>query len=191
MNVLIACEYSGIVRDEFIARGHNAISCDLLPTERPGPHYQGNVLDLFNKDWDLIIAHPPCTYLCCTGSRWLYHKKHPNRFEKMRHAADFFMKMLDAPADKVAVENPTMMYKHTGIRKPDFAIHPWQFGDGYTKRTCFWTRNLPPLEPTKIIPKTERKEFSQSLWYLKPEIRGKERSRTFPGIAKAMAIQWG
>lgn len=182
MKILVACEYSGVVRDAFIRRGFNAISCDLLPTESEGPHIQGDVAPLLKQKWDIVIAHPPCQYLCLSGVRWLYEE--PGRWEKMKRAADFFNLCLQA-GDRVAVENPTM-HRHACIRKPDFSIQPWQFGHGETKRTCFWTRGLPALIPTDIVQGREAR-----IHKLAPSAdRSKIRSRTYSGVAEAIAEQW-
>ena len=187
MKVLVACEFSGRVRDAFIARGHYAISCDLLPTESPGPHIQGDVLPiLFSREWDLVIAHPPCTYLCNSGVRWL--KDNPERKAAMRRAAGFFEACLLARSPRIAVENP-VMHGHAGIRKYDFTVQPWQFGDLETKRTCFWTKGLPPLVP-EITEKPDN--VQASVHHASPsKDRWKKRSLTFPGLARAMAEQWG
>lgn len=195
MRVLVACEFSGIVRDAFRARGHEAISADLLPTERPGPHYQGDVLELltgiFPTRWDLVIAHPPCTYLANSGVRWLYKDGEPDedRWLRMADAAEFFKALLNAPVPRIAVENPVMHRYAKAIigRGPDQCIQPWQFGHGETKRTCFWLKNLPPLEPTNIVDGREPR-----VHYASPgPDRWKERSRTLQGLADAMADQWG
>ena len=184
--VLIACEYSGIVRDAFIEAGHNAISCDLLPTERPGPHIRGDVRELLREPWDLVIAHPPCTYLCNSGVRWLHER--PERWAQMWDGVAFFLDCLQTKGERVAVENPTPhRYAAAGIgRAPDFAVQPWQFGDPETKRTCFWTRTLPPLigmQAAEPVPRVHR---------LPPSVdRGKERARFPHGMAAAMARQWG
>ena len=184
--VLIACEYSGIVRDAFIAEGHDAISCDLLPTERPGPHIQGDVKAVLQKPWDLVIAHPPCTYLCNSGVRWLHVK--PGRWELMIQAADFFNACYSANAKRVAVENPVMhRYGQLCCGKPDFTVQPWQFGHGETKRTCFWTVGLPPLQPTDIV---DGRLAAVHRMAPGPN-RSRERSRSYPGMAAAMAKQWG
>lgn len=193
MRVLIACEFSGTVRDAFIARGHDAVSCDLLPTESPGPHIQGDVLPVLDREkWDLIIAHPPCTYLCHSGVRWLYKKgRRENgtdleRFQKMWDAVRFFNKfLLKFDCDKVAIENP-VMHGFANIRPFDFSVQPWQFGHPECKRTCFWTRGLPPLKPTKIVEGRKQRSANESPG---PD-RWKRRSRTLPGIAEAMADQW-
>ena len=190
MRVLIACEFSGIVRDAFIERGHDAWSCDLLPTEQPGPHYQDNIFHVLTKtmyDWDMMIAHPPCTYLANSGVSWLYRKE--GRWEKMKQGALFFKQLLQADIPKICVENP-IMHKHAVKiigRRQDQVIQPWQFGHGEQKATCLWLKNLPLLEPTNIVEGRE-----QRLHYLPPsKDRSKLRSITYPGIAKAMAEQWG
>lgn len=196
VRVLIACEFSGIVRDAFTARGHNAWSCDLLPSERPGQHILGDVLHLLARDpwWDLVIAHPPCTYLANSGAKHLYRgmKKvnghDPDRWARMRDAAEFFRTFL-ALACPVAIENPIM---HCHARElvgggPSQIIQPWQFGHGETKATCLWLKGLPPLRPTDIVEGREQRVFRMP----PAENRGKERSRTFEGIAAAMAEQWG
>jgi hypothetical protein len=196
MRVLVACEFSGIVRDAFIAAGHDAMSCDLLPTERPGPHRQTDVRRLL--DWtsgggwgyDLMIAHPPCTYLANSGVRWLYGGKgtvrDPERWALMEEAAAFFRLLLDAPIPRIAVENP-IMHRHAGIRPPDQIIQPWQFGHGETKATGLWLKNLPPLQPTTKLREREARVYLASPG---PD-RWKERSRTLPGMAEAYADQWG
>lgn len=162
------------------------MSCDLLPTDVPGPHYQGDVIDILGNGWDMVIAHPPCTRLCNSGVRWLHER---DLWEDMREAARFFRLLLDAPARFVAVENPVMhghAVKEVG-RKQDFTVQPWQFGHGEVKRTCFWTRNLPPLIPTDIVEGREAR-----IHRLPPAAdRWKLRSQTFSGIAAAMADQWG
>jgi len=181
MKVLIACEYSGIVRDAFAAKGHRAWSCDLLPTESAGPHYQGDVFDIINEDWDMVIAHPPCTHLSVSGARWFKNKK-----EEQKCAVDFFMSFINAPVDKMCVENPVSIMS-TVYRKPDQIIHPWQFGHGETKATCLWLKNLPLLKPTKIV---EGREARIHKMPPGPD-RGKDRSRFYTGFAEAMASQWG
>ncbi len=181
MRVLIACEYSGRVRDAF--------SCDILPTDSPGPHYQGDVFDLDLAGFDLLIAHPPCTYLCNSGVRWLHER--PNRWPLMRDGAEFFKRLLDAPVSRVAVENPVMHKYAKEIigRGHDFSVQPWQFGDPAKKRTCFWTRGLSPLKPTSDMtakdarPDVHRASPGPNRW--------KIRSTTYHGIARGMAEQWG
>lgn len=190
MRVLIACEFSGIVRDAFIAAGHDAMSCDLLPTERPGPHYEGSVFEVILAGWDLMVAHPPCTFLANSGVRWLYGGKgsvrDDARWHQMEGAAFFFEQLLAAPIPRVAVENP-IMHRHAGIRKPDQIIQPWQYGHPETKGTGLWRRGLPPLRPTDIVEGRQPR-----VHYASPgPDRWKERSRTLPGIAAAMAEQWG
>jgi hypothetical protein len=181
MRVLVACEFSGTVRDAFIAAGHNAISCDLLPTESPGPHYLGDVRDILCDEWDLMIAHPPCTYLAVSGARWFRHRQ-----KEQKEALDFVRLLLNAPIDKIALENPVSVIS-TQIRKPDQIIHPWQFGHKESKKTCLWLKNLPLLQPTKIM--VERYD---RIHRLSPSSdRSKIRSLTYPGIAQAMAEQWG
>ena len=180
MRVLVACEYSGTVRDAFIAAGHDAMSCDLLPTDIDGPHYQGNVLDVINDGWDLMIAHPPCTHLAVSGARWFKDKK-----TEQIEALDFVQRLLDAPIEKIALENPISIIS-SKIRKPDQIIQPWMFGHGETKATCLWLKNLPKLTPTNIVDGRE-----QRIHKLPPTSdRWKIRSKTFQGIADAMAAQW-
>lgn len=186
MKVLVACEYSAIVREAFTRGGHDAMSCDLLPTEVPGKHYQGDVRDVLYQSWDLVIAHPPCTYLSNSGVRWLYEK--PGRWELMREGAEFFKLFLDIDVP-YAVENP-VMHKHAVAivgRGHDQTVQPWQFGHGETKRTCFWLNGLPPLQPTNIVDGREARVHRMAPG---PE-RQKERSRFFTGIADAMVSQWG
>lgn len=181
MKVLVACEYSGVVRDAFLKQGHNAISCDLLPTEQPGPHYEGNVLDILDNGWDLMIAHPPCTHLAVSGARWFKDKQ-----QEQKEALDFVRVLLDAPIKHIALENPVSVIS-SKIRKPNQIIQPWQFGHGETKKTCLWLKNLPPLQPTNIVEGRE-----QRIWKLPPsKDRWKLRSITYQGIADAMAQQWG
>ena len=196
MKILIACEYSGVVRDEFIKRGHNAVSCDILASEAPGPHYQGDVLDILYNGWDMIIAHPPCTYLANSGVSWLH--KDESRWTKLDNGASFFKLFLDHPCDRVAIENP-IMHKYAieriGGVKQTQTIQPYEYGHPETKRTCLWLKGLPPLRPTNnvkhifdMLPNNER----QRLHYLPPSAdRQKLRSKTFFGIARAMAEQWG
>lgn len=181
MKVLIACEYSGAVRDAFIRRGHDAMSCDLLPTDAPGPHYQGDVLDIINDGWDLMIAHPPCTHLAVSGARWFKEKQ-----KEQAEALDFVRLLLDAPIPKIALENPISIIS-SRIRKPNQIIQPWQYGHGETKATCLWLKNLPNLVPTNIV---EGREPRVHMMPPSPD-RWKERSKTYAGIAEAMAAQWG
>ena len=164
MRVLVACEFSGIVRDAFTAAGHDAMSCDILPTESPGPHYQGDVEEFFHSlipgTFDLMIAHPPCTYLANSGVRWLYEngERNEDRWWEMEQSAKFFRRLLELPIPRIAVENPVMHGHAKAIvgRGPDQCIQPYQFGHGETKRTCFWLKNLPPLEPTNLVPEIGR-----------------------------------
>ena len=187
MRVLVACEFSGIVRDAFIARGHQAVSCDLLPSERPGPHYQGDVFDLWREEFDLVIAHPPCTYLANSGVRWLQTKQ--GRMEDMKEAAKQFRLMLHWPCKKIAVENPIPHKYALEIigRKYDQIIQPWMFGHGETKATCLWLKNLPILTPTQVVDGRHGRVWREAP---SPD-RWKKRSRTYTGIAEAMASQWG
>lgn len=183
MKVLVACEFSGLVRDAFAARGHDAWSCDLLPTERPGKHIQGNVLDVLNDGWDLMIAHPPCTYTSQAGYRWF--KTQPDRIKKARAGYELFMNFISAPIPMIAVEN-TRGLLWQWYRKPDQIIHPFHFGHPMTKATCLWLKNLPPLMATII----DSNPFVNWTKY-KGSHTGHDRSRTFQGIADAMASQWG
>ena len=180
MKVLVACEFSGIVRDAFRNKGHDATSCDLLPTDKPGLHYQGDVRDILNDRWDLMIAHPPCTHLAVSGARWFKDKQ-----KEQKEALDFVRLLLDAPIDKIALENPISVIS-TRIRKPDQIIQPWMFGHGETKATCLWLKNLPKLQPTKIVEGRENRIHKMP----PSKNRGKLRSITYQGIADAMANQW-
>lgn len=182
MRVLVACEFSGVVRDAFTARGHEAWSCDLIPSEQPnGLHLICDVTCLFTHQWDLMIAHPPCTRLCVSGARWF--KKYAKEQEE---ALEFVRVLLAAPIKKIALENPVSVIS-TRIRKPDQIIQPWQFGHGETKATCLWLKNLPKLKPTNIVAGREAK-----IHRMPPgPNRSKDRSRTYEGIAAAMAEQWG
>ena len=196
MKVLVACEYSGKVRDAFRAKGHEAMSCDILPTDVEGPHYQGDVRDIINDGWDLMVAHPPCTYLTNSGVTWLH--KDPSRWAKLDDGAAFFKMLLEAPVERIAIENP-IMHKYAKERiggvKQSQVVQPWMFGHMEQKATCLWLKNLPLLEPTNnvkeqmlALPDNER----QRLHYLPPSAdRWKKRSETFQGIADAMAEQWG
>lgn len=191
MRVLVACEYSGKVRDAFIKVGHDAISCDLLPTDSPGPHYQGDVRLILKDGWDLMVAHPPCTHLAVSGARWFKDKQ----VEQVA-ALDFVRLLLAAPIPRIALENPVSIIS-SRIRRPDQIIQPWQFGHEATKTTCLWLKNLPLLQPTNIVGKGSRHvtKSGKSLpsWYNLPpsDHRWKVRSETFYGIAAAMAAQWG
>ena len=194
MKILVACEFSGRVRDAFLARGHDAWSCDLCPTESIKlnelgciRHIQGDVLKILDAGWDLMIAHPPCTYLCNSGVRWLYSQE--GRMEKMQEAAEFFRTLLKAPIPKIAVENPIPHRYAIGIigRKYDQIIQPWQFGHGETKATCLWLKGLRKLGTTKLVAGREPR-----IHRMPPgKDRSKLRSITYQGIADAMAAQWG
>lgn len=191
MKVLIACEYSGVVRDAFIKRGHDAWSCDLLATDSSGPHIQGDVLEILNDEWDLMIAHPPCTHLATSGARWFKNKQ-----TEQKEALNFVRTLLNAPINKIALENPISIIS-TKIRQPDQIVQPWMFGHEMTKSTCLWLKNLPLLTPTNIVGKGKNHitKSGKSIpeWYNLPETkdRWKKRSRTFEGFAEAMAKQWG
>ncbi len=189
LRVLIACEYSGRVRDAFSALGHDAMSCDLLPTEKPGPHHQGDVLPLLREPWDLVVAHPSCQYLANSGVRWRVERQ---EWAQVQDAAEFFLECLNANAPRVAVENPVMHSygrKAIGGLRPSFTVQPWQFGDPAKKRTCFWTRGLPPLETTSVMTAADARADCH-LASPGPN-RWKDRSRTYQGIADAIAMQYG
>jgi site-specific DNA-cytosine methylase len=180
IKVLVACEFSGTVRDAFLKRGAEAMSCDLLPTESPGWHYQGDVMDVLGWGWDLMIAHPPCTHLAVSGARWFKDKK-----EEQAQALEFVRLLLDAPVPHIALENPISIIS-SRIRKPDQIVQPWMFGHGETKATCLWLKNLPKLIQTRIVEGREGK-----VWKCPPgPDRWKIRSKTYQGIADAMADQW-
>lgn len=181
MRVLIACEFSGTVRKEFEALGHEAWSCDLLPTEIPGNHYQGDVRDILLEHWDLMVAHPPCTHLAVSGARWFKEKQ-----AEQAEALEFVRLLMNAPIEHIAIENPISIIS-SRIRKPDQIIQPWQFGHGETKATCLWLKGLPKLQPTNIVEGREQRVHKMPP---SPD-RWRERSRTFAGIAKAFALQWG
>ena len=182
MKILIACEFSGRVRDAFIAKGHDAMSCDLLPTEQPGPHYQGDVFDVIDAGWDLMIAHPPCTHLAVSGARHFADKRMDGR---QQAAISFFMRLVKSDVPRIAIENPVSIMS-SFYRKPDQIIQPWQFGHGETKATCLWLKGLPPLVPTDVVDGREARIHRMPPG---PD-RWKERSRTFEGVANAMAAQW-
>jgi len=190
MRVLIACEYSGVVRDAFIRHGHDAMSCDILPTESAGPHYEGDVMEILSRGWDMMIAHPPCTHLAVSGAKHFAQKRADGR---QQAALDFVQQLLSANIPRIALENPIGIIS-TQIRKPDQIIQPWQFGDQAQKTTCLWLKNLPPLVPTDIVDKGEfyisptGKRLPK--WYSDNK-SAKVRSKTFQGIAEAMAKQWG
>lgn len=197
MRVLVACEFSGVVRDAFLDRGHDAVSCDLLPTESEGPHYEGDVMDILYgsagqyflgrdaQSWypDLMVAHPPCTDLAVSGARWFAEKQADGR---QHRALAFVQQLMDAPVDRIAIENPISVIS-SQIRKPEQIVQPWQFGHGETKAVCLWLKNLWPLVPTDVV---EGREARVHRMPPGPD-RWKDRSRFFPGIAAAMAEQWG
>lgn len=193
MRVLVACEYSGTVRDAFAKLGHDAWSCDILPTDSPGQHYQCSVFDVLDKGWDLMIAHPPCTYLSVSGMHWTTRGLRDPRLTE--DALAFVQQLMNAPIERIAVENPVSIIS-TRIRKPDQIIQPWWFGHDASKKTCLWLRNLPLLTPTDKLPgdaKTRRGNQTASGQNKLPPSpdRWKLRSKTFQGIADAMAAQWG
>jgi len=192
MKILIACEFSGIVRDAFAAKGYDVISCDLLPTERPGKHYQGDVMDIINNNFNLGLFFTPCTYSCNSGIRWMYNADgsiNKERFKNMQYYAGMIRIALNSNIPLVGCENPIPHHfaiKEIG-RKYDQIIQPWQFGHGEQKATCLWLKGLPRLQPTNIVEGRE-----QRIWKMPPsKDRAKERSRTLAGIANAMADQWG
>jgi len=196
MRVLVACEFSGTVRDAFIRAGHTALSCDLMPTDKPGPHYQGDVMDIIGGGWDLMIAHPPCTHLAVSGARHFEKKRADGR---QQEGIDFFMALARAAIPRYAIENPIGIMSNIW-RKPDQIIQPWQYGHSVTKSTCLWLKGLPALTPTDIVDKgvtwTAKSGKRMSQWYydsscLNPKEREKMRNKTFQGIADAMAQQWG
>ena len=181
MKILVACEFSGIVREAFAQLGHRAVSSDILPSEKPGEHYQGDVRDILTDGWDLMIAHPPCTHLAVSGARWFKDKT-----IQQKEALEFVRELMEAPIPKIAIENPVSVIS-SKIRKPDQIIQPWMFGHGETKATCLWLKTLPKLKPTNIV------EGRRGVVHHMPPspTRWKDRSRTYTGIAAAMAEQWG
>ena len=209
MKILVACEESQAVTKELRKLGHEAFSCDLLPCSGGYPewHYQQDVFEVIDKGWDMMIAHPPCTFLAVSGARWLYNKdgsKNQERWKNQAEALDFVQRLMDAPIDKIAIENPISVIS-SNIRKPDQIIQPYMFGDKAQKSTCLWLKNLPLLEPTDIVEKGEFVEFiskkgvkkKQPKWYFDALKNAKTtverrtlRSKTFKGIAEAMAKQW-
>jgi site-specific DNA-cytosine methylase len=191
MRVLVACEYSGRVRDAFRARGHDAWSCDLLPTEAPGPHFHGDVRGVLGAGWDLMICHPPCTDLAVSGARHFEAKRADGR---QQAALDFVRLLLDAPIPRIALENPVSIIS-SAIRKPDQIIQPWQFGHRETKATCLWLKGLPLLVPTDVVGPPPSDRIERRSWEVVHRMppgpdRWKARSRTYTGIAVAMAAQW-
>lgn len=192
LRVLVACEYSGAVRDAFIAEGHDATSCDLLPTDVPGPHYQGDVFDIIDDGWDLMVAHPPCTHLCVSGLHW---NNRGRGWQGTDDALEFFRTLLFADIPMIAVENPIGIAS-TRIRPADQTIQPWQYGHPESKATQLWLKGLPLLKPTNILKKPESGRWDNQTASgqnkLPPSAdRWKIRSATYPGIAEAMAKQWG
>jgi site-specific DNA-cytosine methylase len=182
MRILVACEFSGVVRDAFAGFGHHAVSCDLLPSERPGYHAQCDVLQFIKPDaWDLLIAHPPCTHLAVSGARWFAEKR-----VEQEESLNFVRALMAAPVPRIAIENPISIIS-SRVRKPDQIVHPWWFGHGETKATCLWLKNLPKLNPTNIVegrrPKVHFEAPGPDRW--------KRRSRTVEGLGYAMASQWG
>ena len=201
MKVLIACEFSGIVREAFAKFGHDVMSCDLLPTDIPGKHYQGDIMDILKEHWHMMIAFPPCTYLCVTGNKWMkpeFADRFPNRLEQRKDAIRFFMELSNADIERIAIENPVGIMS-TQWRKPDQYVHPYMFGDKHSKKTGLWLKNLPLLKPTKIVEPemyTYKDGRKDPMWHvetmkLEPHERMKARSKTFEGFADAMAEQWG
>lgn len=209
MRILVACEESQAITKELRKLGHEAYSCDILPCSGGHPewHYQQDVFEVIEQGWDMMIAHPPCTYLAVSGARWLYNKdgsRNEERWKNQEDALDFVRKLMDAPIEKIAIENPVSVIS-SHIRKPDQIVHPWMFGDKASKSTCLWLKNLPLLTPTDIVEKGEFVEFlskkgvkkRQPKWYFDalknaktPDERRTLRSKTFKGMAKAIANQW-
>lgn len=192
MKILVACEFSGTVRDAFLALGHDAWSCDVLPTDSPGPHFQCDVRDILTNQWDMMIAFPPCTYLCSSGMHWTVRGlRDPQLTED---ALEFVQTLLNAPIKKIVLENSVGVIS-TRVRKPDQVIHPWQFGHPESKTTCLWLKNTPPLQPTNVLQKPSNGRWNnqtasgQNKLGPKPD-RWKFRSRTYSGVAAAMAAQW-
>lgn len=195
MRVLVGCEFSGVVRDAFTARGHHAVSCDFLPTESPGRHYQGDVFEVIDQGWDLAIFHPPCTYLCGSGIHW---NNRGRGWEETEKAMDFVLKLMNCGILRIALENPVGLIS-SRFRKPDQIIQPWQFGHDASKATCLWLKGLPPLVPTECVEpriiggkKRWANQTDSGQNKLAPsDDRWKLRSKTYTGIAAAMAEQWG
>lgn len=182
MKILIACEYSGIIRHEFELKGHDAVSCDFLPTEIQGRHYKGNVLDILYDKWDMLIGHPTCTYLCNSGVRWVDMERYIDCLE----GSQFFYTLWNSGIPKICLENPTP-HHYAALPKYTQIVQPWQYGHGETKATCLWLKGLPALKPTNIVDGRD-----QRIHNMPPGVnRSKERSKTYIGIAKAMAEQWG
>lgn len=195
MKVLIGCEFSGIVRDAFIAKGHDAMSCDLLPSKRPGPHYQGDVRKIINDNWDLAIFHPPCRYLTVTANRSFLNN--PDRWKKRLEAMLFVHALMNADIDKICIENPVGVIS-THIRKPDQYIQPYEFGHTDSKKTGLWLKNLPLLKPTKVVTPEyvldhQGERYSKTHWHCSSTNNKKNamiRSKTYQGVADAMSDQW-
>lgn len=193
MKILVACEFSGRVRDAFIKKGHDVVSCDLLPTEKLGPHIQDNVLLHLEDGWDMLLAFPPCTYLCSSGLHW--NKRIPGRAKKTEEALDFVWVLINAPIRKIALENPIGCIS-SQIKKPSQIIQPWQFGHPESKSTCLWLKNLSLLQPTNILTKSENDRWANQTPSGQNKLgpsadRAKIRGKTYQGIADAMAEQWG
>ena len=187
MRVLVACEFSGVVRDAFLERGHDAVSCDLLPSDKEGPHIQDDVLKHLNEGWDLMIAHPPCKYLCAGGNNWLNRRPDLDWRGNREAAAAFFMELVNAPINRICVENPIGCMS-TKYRRPDQIVYPWMFGHGYRKDICLWLKNLPLLHSTWVVEGRKKLDF----WSDERNPDGRSlKSITFPGVAAAMAEQWG
>ena len=182
MRILVACEFSGVVRDAFIAKGHDAVSCDLLPTERPGPHIQGDVLPLLKEPWDMMLCFPPCTHLCASGAKWFKAKREDGR---QQQGIDFFLAFTRTVIPRVCIENPIGIMS-THYRKPEQIVQPWQFGHGETKATCLWLYGLPRLQPTCVVEGREPRIHRMG----PGPTRSMDRSKTYTGIAEAMAEQW-
>ena len=196
MKILVACESSGTVRDAFIKAGHEAMSCDMLPTEQPGPHYQGDVRDVLSQTWDLLIAHPPCTYMAVSGMHWTTRGLRDPKLTE--DALEFVRLLMDAPIERIAIENPVSIIS-TRIRKPDQIVQPYEFGHDASKKTCLWLKGLPPLRPTAFVeprivdgkPRWANQTDSGQSNLPPSKDRWKLRSKTYQGIADAMADQWG
>jgi hypothetical protein len=194
VRVLVACEYSGVVRDAFIARGHDAMSCDIIPSESPGPHHLGDVLEILDDGWDLMIAHPPCTYISNAGAKHLYKggegKLNEDRYKKGLEAKEFFLKLLNAPIDKICIENPIPSLVFDMPPRSQY-IQPFEHGHPYQKKTCLWLKNLPILLPSNIVQPIENTRLAGN-WFNRGGLeRQKNRAKTFEGIAQAMATQGG
>jgi hypothetical protein len=192
VKILVACEFSGVVREAFAARGHDAWSCDLEPTDIPGQHYQGDVLEFISDGWDMMIAHPPCTYLSNAGARFLYPKKQLNqdRLKLGMEAKEFFMKLYNANIERIVVENP-IPSKIYGLPQYTQTIQPYEYGHPFQKKTCLWLKNVPELQPTNIVSNRQSTKVAGNWFNKGGKDRQKNRAKTFEGIAKAMAEQWG